>query len=92
MLQPSTAPLVTALDVLGGTDPSVSVLFRGTGPYAAFDRPLPLVVESSVFWDFEGHFNQTQVRGPSRGNAEGGFADHKPDVHACMGLELLLLS
>ena len=43
-------------------DPAVSVLFKGPDPYAAFDRPLPLAVETSVFQDFEGYFNQTQAR------------------------------
>ena len=41
--------------------PGGTLLYRGLA-YAAFERPLPEVVEATLLRDFEEYFNQTQVR------------------------------
>ncbi len=50
-------------DILKGTAPGLKVLYQGPG-YASFDRPIPDVLEKSLFSQYEEYFNQTQA-GPS---------------------------
>lgn len=48
-------------DVLQPGLRGVTTLYQGS-VYETFERPLPEVVESTIFKEFEGMFNQTQVR------------------------------
>lgn len=50
------------LDVLTERPHGVSVLFQSSEPFQPFERPLPEVVETSLFDDFEDLLSETQVR------------------------------
>ncbi len=51
------------LDVLTERPPGVAVLFQSGEPFQPFERPLPEVVETSLFDSFEDLLSETQVRG-----------------------------
>ena len=49
-------------DIVRERPTGVQLLYSGP-KYQAFQRPLPLMVDSSLLSDFEDLFNHTQVRG-----------------------------